>query len=72
MKVMHLHADLIGWEERGGMHELPAVEVTKEAIYFDGLTHLKENEKTRRGRIRVGHEDGSVEDVEFIHERKGR
>jgi hypothetical protein len=72
MKVKHFHPDLIGWEEKEGMHEFPLVQVTADAIFFDGLTYIKDDEDTRRVVLLVGREDGGVEEVEFTYHRVER
>lgn len=72
MKVKHFHPDLVGWEEKDGMHEFPLVKVTADAIFFHGLTYVKEDEDTRRGMLLVRREDGRVEEVEFTYRRVGR
>ncbi len=38
LRLKHFSPDFVGWEEKDGFVEFPLVEITADAVYFDGLT----------------------------------
>ena len=68
-RLKHFNADLTGWEDKDKMVRFPLVAVEKDAWYFEGLTIRREGPDGMVAAVRVGHDDGTSEEVVFRYRR---
>ena len=69
MQLKHFDNALRGWEEKDESVEFPLVEVTEDAVYFEGLTFRKVSPHKMDVCVLIGEEDGANE-VTFNYKRK--
>jgi len=62
LRIKHFTKDLKGWEEKDEAVEFPLVDITKNAIYFDGLTFKKISSKQLNVYVNI-----EGEEVEFMY-----
>ena len=70
LKLKHFHPSLTGWEEREKYVSFPLVRLTKDAVYFDGLTYRREGENRLRAFVAIN-KSGTVSEHEFVFDRRG-
>lgn len=68
LKIKHFDKDLKGWEAKDESVEFKLVELTPNAIYFEGLT-MKKISKNELNIYVVIDKDGKKEEAEFVYER---
>jgi hypothetical protein len=57
--------DLTGWEEKDSMVTFRLVKASKDAIWFEGLTYRKHEDRSLRGFIAIRQKDGNVTENSF-------
>lgn len=72
MRIKHFNADLTGWEEKGESVEFPLVALTRDAVYFDGLTMRRDGEDGLHTFVIIDRGGGKKEEVAFRFRRVGR
>ena len=66
LRLKHFSPDLIGWEERDDWVEFLLVKIEPDAVYFDGITYVREEGDKLGAYVRIGQQDGSAPKVEFF------
>lgn len=64
LRIKHFDWELVGWEEKDKSVEFRLVEVTPDAIYFDGLSMKKINENEIKVYVVIENE-GKQNEIEF-------
>jgi hypothetical protein len=65
LRLKHFNADLTAWEEKNEVMSFPLVAVDGNTWYFDGLTLRREQPNSLRYFVRIQHQDGKTEEIEF-------
>jgi len=71
VQIKHFDSELDGWEEKDESVDFPLVEITKDAVYFDGLTYKKDGPNKMTAFVIINEGDGKVEEVAFPFKRIG-
>jgi hypothetical protein len=69
LRLKHFNAELTGREEKDQSLEFPLVAIEGEAVYFDGLTMRRAGEDGMESVVRIGRDDGTVQDAKFRFRR---
>lgn len=69
LRVKHFGPDLVGWEEKERSVEFPLVKIEKDEAFFDGLTYRRISADEMHIYVRIGGENGKVEEVKFVCRR---
>lgn len=69
MWVKHFQPDFTGWEEKGDKVEFPLVRIAPDALYFEGLTFIRQDEDTLDVYLAIGSKGGEVREVPLSYRR---
>lgn len=70
-QLKHFNADLTGWEEQNKTVDFPFVKITKDAVYFYGITFERISNDELHVYVNI-EEDGKVQEVPFIYKREAQ
>ena len=65
LKVKHFTRDFTGWEEKDKSVNFRFIKVEKEALYFKGITFIKEKENILKIYLAFKNKDGSYREEVF-------
>jgi len=68
-ELKHFHGDLKGWEEKDEVKRFKLVKVEGNRFYFDGFTFENVGADEVNIYARIGHDDGSEEEVKFNYKK---
>lgn len=68
-RVKHFHPDLKGWEEKDKTVDFPLVAVSRDALYFDGLTIARTGPGEVTHWVRVKTKDGTMQEAKLVYRR---
>lgn len=72
MKLKHFNPDMTGWEEKADMTRFPLVKITKDQLFFNGLTFTRVDEDRMTIHLALRGKDGTVREEIFTHTRMAR
>ncbi len=68
LKLKHFHSDLKGWEKKDEFVSFPLVKLTKDSVFFGGLTFQKIDRNTLQVYLALSQND-EIREVEFKYNR---
>ena len=69
LRIKHFSPELEGWEAKNEYEEFALVEISENAVYFDGISYAAENDQLKSS-VRVSGGDGDEKIVSFSFVRK--
>ena len=69
MQLKHFDNELRGWEEKDKSVTFPLVEISEDAVYFEGLTFKRISPDEMTVYVLINEED-SINEVTFAYKRK--
>ncbi|MBV6645278.1 MAG: hypothetical protein KI790_07500 [Cyclobacteriaceae bacterium] len=65
LRIKHFSYDMKGWEDADEYVRFPLVKIEERAVYFDGLTLIREETDRIKGYLWVNHGDGNAQEMDF-------
>jgi len=69
LQLKHFSGELKGWETKDQTVDFPLVKITKNMIYFDGMTFEKVNDITMNVYVLMHNKDGSTSETTFNYKK---
>jgi hypothetical protein len=69
LQLKHFNGDLKGWETKDETIDFPLVKITKNTIYFDGMTFEKVSDNEMNVYVLMHEKDGSTNEIKFNYKK---
>jgi len=69
LQLKHFNGDLKGWETKDETVDFPLVKITKNNIYFDGMTFEKVDDNEMNVYVLMHKKDGSTNEMKFNYKK---
>ena len=69
LQLKHFNSDLKGWETKDETIDFPLVKVTKNTVYFDGMTFDKISENEMNVYVLMHAKDGTTSEMKFNYKK---
>ena len=69
LQLKHFNGDLKGWETKDETVDFPLVSITENAVYFDGMTFEKVNDREMNVYVLMNQKDGSKKELKFNYNK---
>jgi hypothetical protein len=70
LRLKHFHPDLKGWEEKDVSVSFPLIKLTKDTVWFDGLTFQKEPDGSLLVYLMIQPKNGKAHEEKFHYRRE--
>jgi len=69
LQLKHFHGDLKGWETKDETVDFPLVKISKNAVYFDGMTFEKISDNEMNVYVLMQSKDGNTSELKFYYNK---
>ena len=66
-RLKHFNSDLTGWEEKDETVSMPLVALEDDAVFFDGITFRRVNDKTMHIFLASENKKGGFDEIKFVY-----